>query len=462
MPSSRGPLSALLVAGTHSGAGKTTVTIGLIGALRRRGLTVQPFKVGPDFIDPMHHQHASGRPPRNLDGWMLSAQENRASFARGTADADIAVIEGVMGLFDGADAKSDRGSAAQMAKLLGIPVVLVIDAGAMARSAAALIHGYDSFDPDLRLAAVLANRIGGPYHAQMIRDAVAGAVPILGALPRVDDLTVPERHLGLHLPHEAREDYVQRLAELIEEHIDLDLLLETGAIDRPAGAPAIGGEASAADVRLGVARDEAFCFYYTDNLELLRHAGAELIEFSPLRDPVPAGLDGLYIGGGYPELHAATLAENSDTRTTIRELAGTGLPIYAECGGLMYLAEELEVDGETYPMCGVLPLRTKMPAGLTLGYVEIETTGGPFGAGHHARGHVYHHSRIDGEAQTQRSYRVTNNRGEQDAEGFHIGNTLATYIHIHFASAPDLPTSFVHTCRQNRNSTPGGLADNHD
>jgi cobyrinic acid a,c-diamide synthase len=356
----------VLIAGTHSGAGKTTVTIGLIGALRRRGLTVQPFKVGPDFIDPLHHQHASGRPPRNLDGWMLSEQDNRAAFARATADADVAVIEGVMGLFDGADAKTDCGSAAELAKLLGIPVVLVIDAGAMARSAAALIHGYHSFDPQLRLAAVIANRIGTRSHAQMIRDAVAGEVPILGALPRVGDLTVPERHLGLHLPHEAREDYVERLAELIEGHIDLDLLLQIGAIDRPATAPAAVAGENVATVRIGVARDEAFCFYYTDNLELLEQAGAELVEFSPLSDPVPAGLDGLYIGGGYPELHAAELAENSDTRKTIRRLAASRLPIYAECGGLMYLAQALQVNGHTYPMCGVLPFRTEMPAGLTL------------------------------------------------------------------------------------------------
>jgi cobyrinic acid a,c-diamide synthase len=446
----------VLIAGTHSGAGKTTVTIGLIGALRRRGLTVQPFKVGPDFIDPLHHQRASGRPPRNLDGWMLTPEANRDRFARTTVDADVGVIEGVMGLFDGSDAKSDRGSAAEMAKLLGIPVVLVIDAGAMARSAAALIHGYNTFDPHLRLAGVIANRIGSESHAQMISDAVAGEVPILGALPRVGDLIVPERHLGLHLPHEAREDYVQRLSELVEQHIDLDLVLETAAIDRPAARPpaaiSVAVPATPAEVRIGVARDEAFCFYYTDNLELLEQSGAELVEFSPLKDPVPPGLDGLYIGGGYPELHAAALAENAGTRETIRELAGSGTPIYAECGGLMYLAEALQLDADTYPMCGVFPFTTKMPAGLTLSYVEIETTGGPFGPGHHARGHVYHHSRIEREPPTACSYRVKTSRGEQYAEGYHAVNALASYAHLDFASAPSLPTSFVQTCRRVRGS----------
>jgi cobyrinic acid a,c-diamide synthase len=438
-------LSAIVVAGTHSGVGKTSVTLGLIGAFRRRGLTVQPFKVGPDFIDPLHHQHASGSPARNLDGWMLDPETNLERFARATADADAAVIEGVMGLFDGSDGKSDRGSTAEMAKLLGLPVLLVIDASAMARSAAALIHGYTSFDPDLRVAGVILNNVGGETHAGMIRDAVAGAVPILGALPRAKDLVVPERHLGLHLPHEARADYVDQLATLIEEHIDLDALLANSAIERRT-APAAAAPSPPPRIRLGLARDEAFCFYYTDNLELLEQAGAELVPFSPIDEPLPENVDGIYLGGGYPELHADKLAANTSTREAIREFASAGGPIYAECGGLMYLADTLELDGQTHPMCGVLPFSTTMPAPLAIGYIEVTTTGGPFGSGQTARGHLFHHSAITGEPATDRCYQLKDSRGEETQEGYRIHNVLASYAHLHLASNPALAATFIDQC----------------
>lgn len=440
------PLSAIVIGGTHSGVGKTSVTLGLIGALARRGLTVQPFKVGPDFIDPLHHRQASGRASRNLDGWMLNPATNLGSFARATADADVAVIEGVMGIFDGSEGKSDRGSTAEMAKLLGLPVTLVIDASAMARSAAALIHGFASFDPDLRIAGVILNNVGGDVHAEMIRDAVGEGVPVLGAIPRVPDLVMPERHLGLHLPHEAHQDYVGQLATLIEAHVDVDRLLEVSPIERPTPPPAVAAPSSTA--RIGVARDEAFCFYYADNLELLEQAGAELVEFSPIDDPLPEGLDGLYIGGGYPELHAAELAANEATRQAIRDLAAAGGPIYAECGGLMYLGEKLELEEGAYPLCGVLPFSTKMPAPLKIGYVEISTTGGLFGAGRNARGHLFHHSEISGEPTTARCYHLQTSRGDQTEEGYHLGNVLASYAHLHFASQPNLAAAFVHRCQE--------------
>jgi cobyrinic acid a,c-diamide synthase len=442
-------LSAIVVAGTHSGVGKTSVTLGLIGAFRRRGVTVQPFKVGPDFIDPLHHQHASGRPARNLDGWMLDPETNLKRFARATADADVAVIEGVMGLFDGSEGKSDRGSTAEMAKLLDLPVILVIDASAMARSAAALIHGYTSFDPDLRVAGVILNNVGSETHAGMIRDAVAGAIPILGALPRAKDLVVPERHLGLHLPHEARADYVDQLATLVEEHIDLDALLANSAIERRT-APAAGAPSSPPRIRLALARDEAFCFYYTDNLELLEQAGAELIPFSPIDEPLPETIDGIYLGGGYPELHADKLAANTSTREAIREFASAGGPIYAECGGLMYLADTLELDGHTYPMCGVLPFSTTMPAPLAIGYVEVTTTGGLFGSGQTARGHLFHHSAIAGEPATDCCYELKNSRGEETQEGYRVNNVLATYAHLHLASNPALAAAFIDQCARFR------------
>lgn len=444
-PAGSSPLSAIVIAGTHSGVGKTSVTLGLIGALRRRGLTVQPFKVGPDFIDPLHHQHASGRTPRNLDGWMLTPQVNRQRFARSTADADVAVVEGVMGLFDGSEGGSERGSTAEMAKLLGLPVVLVIDASAMARSAAALIHGYATFDPDLRIAGVILNNIGSQAHAAMIRDAVAGTVPILGALPRAADLVVPERHLGLHLPDETRAGYAGQLSALVDQHVDVDALLTASMIDRPSCEEA--PHVQPLSVRLGLARDDAFCFYYADNLELLQQAGAELVEFSPLRDPLPAGLDGLYIGGGYPELHAAELTANTAARQAIRSFADAGGPIYAECGGLMYLAEALHLDDATYPLCGVLPFSTRMPAGLTLNYIQVTTTGGLFGPGHVARGHFYHHSEIINQPQpASYCYHLQTSRGDQAEEGYQAGNVLASYAHLHFASQPALAAALIQRC----------------
>jgi len=437
-------LSAIVVAGTHSGVGKTSVTLGLIGALRRRGLSVQPFKVGPDFIDPLHHRHASGRMPRNLDGWMLAPETNLRRFAAATADADAAVVEGVMGLFDGSDGGSERGSTAEMAKLLRLPVVLVVDASAMARSAAALVHGFASFDADLQVAGVILNKVGGEAHANMIREAIAGTVPVLGALPYAADIVVPERHLGLHLPNEARESYVERLATLVEEHVDVDELLRVSRTERRPSPPQPARHRPT--VRIGVARDDAFCFYYADNLELLEDAGAELVEFSPIDGALPDDLGGLYIGGGYPELHAEALAGNTAVRDAIREFAAAGGPIYAECGGLMYLADALHVEERTYPMCGVLPLETRMPAPLQIAYVRVTTTGGLFGAGNEARGHVFHQSEIVGEPNIDSSFELETTRGERTREGFTVGNVLASYAHLHFASCPALPAAFVGRC----------------
>jgi cobyrinic acid a,c-diamide synthase len=437
-------LSAIVVAGTHSGVGKTTVALGLIAALRRRGLTVQPFKVGPDFIDPLHHTHAGGRPSLNLDGWMLTPEVNRARFARATADVDAAVVEGVMGLYDGSEGRNDRGSTAEMARLLRLPVVLVIDASAMARSAAAVVHGFATFDARVEMAGVILNRVGGRHHADMIRDAVAGDVPVLGALPRVDEMVVPERHLGLHLPHEAHEEYVEQAADLIGVHVDVDRLLAATRIPRQHVAEP--PEPAPAAVRIALARDEAFCFYYDDNLDLLRRAGAELVEFSPIRGRLPPGADGIYIGGGYPELHAAALSQNAAATHAIRDFAAAGGPIYGECGGLMYLAEHLRLNGVSHPQCGVLPLSTRMPAKLALAYVEVTTTGGLFGSGRTARGHVFHHSEIDGEVSLERCYQMRTVKGDATSEGYQVRNVLASYAHLHFASNPDLARAFVAAC----------------
>ena len=308
------PTRGLVIAGTQSGVGKTTVTLGLLYALARRGLTVQPFKVGPDFIDPGHHTRAAGRVCRNLDGWMLSREANLALFRRQAREADVAVVEGVMGLFDGYDGASEAGSTAQMAKWLGLPVLLVVDARAMARSAAALVHGFASFDPALNLAGVVFNRVGSPAHLEYLQQAMTSlpGVRCFGGLPRDQELAIPERHLGLATAedHPLDDAYLDHLADRLETHLDLPGLL--AALPRLAlpeePAPAVTPPL----VRLGVARDRAFCFYYPENLELLASFGAELVPFSPLTDrELPAGLDGIYLGGGYPELYAGQLAANA-------------------------------------------------------------------------------------------------------------------------------------------------------
>src|SRR3954452_3838210 len=330
-------MHTILVAGTHSGAGKTSLTVGLIGALRRRGLVVQPFKVGPDFIDPAHHAQAAGRPAHNLDGWMLSRESNLELFALHTRDADVAIVEGVMGLFDGSDPRSETGSAAEMAKWLGAPVLLVIDASAIARSAAAIVHGYATFDPDLQMSGVIANRVGSAGHAELIRAALDGGPPLLGWLEADTSLTIPARHLGLHLPRAADVD-AQRdaLAAAVERTVDVEAVLASSVTEPPRSGSSDPSPPRARRARIGVARDDAFAFYYEDNLALLEAAGAELVEFSPLRDNLPDALDGIYLGGGYPELFARELEANAAMRAAIRKFAAVGRPLYAECGGLMY------------------------------------------------------------------------------------------------------------------------------
>ena len=467
----------LVVAGTGSGVGKTTVTLGLLEAYRRRGLVVQAFKVGPDFIDAGLHAMITGRPSYNLDGWMCGREAVLATVARHTGDADVAVVEGVMGCFDGADATGEDGSTAQIAKWLGAPVVLVIDASGQSRSAAAVVAGFERFDPALTVAAVIANRVGGDVHGRWLAEAIEAscrAVPI-GAIPRDDALILPERHLGLVTAAEGllTPDFRAHLSDVIERHVDLDSLLRIAARLPSAGfagATDPGGRQGGVRhqahddrrkgdevplrVRLGVANDVAFQFYYEENLALLREAGAELVFWSPLRDEVP-DVDGLYFGGGYPELHAQRLAGNVGALKTVRQLAEGGTPIYAECGGLMYLADALEdPDGVAHPMVGLLPSTIRMrPRSMTLGYREIRfTSDAPLGrAGTAARGHEFHYSTIDPvPATVPRVWRLEGRHGVDRPEGYLIGHALMTYVHLHFASNPDLPRTFVEACADAR------------
>lgn len=445
---------ALVIAGTASGVGKTTITLGLLEAYRRRGLRVQAFKVGPDFIDPGFHALVTGRPSYNLDGFMCGRERVEATVARAAAGADLVVIEGVMGCFDGYDGSSDDGSTAQIAKWLGAPVVLVIDAKAQTRTAAAVVLGCERFDPVLDVAAVIANRVGGAVHRRWVEEAITAAcrAAFVGAIKRDPAFTLPERHLGLVTAMEGTltPERRARLADTVEASIDLDRLLTIAAPLRDEGAapPRPSGPVRA---RLGIARDAAFQFYYEENLERLRAAGAETVFWSPLVDQALPEVDGLYLGGGYPELHARELSENERARKAVREFAEAGKPIYAECGGLMYLAAALEdLQAVAHPMVGLLPATVRMhPRTLSLGYTEAAFTADtPLGpAGTLARGHEFHYSTLDPVPETvPRVYRLYRRRGGERAEGYLIGGTLMSYVHLHFASNPQLADHFVAAC----------------
>ncbi len=448
----------LLVAGTHSGAGKTTVTLGLLAALRRRGLTVQPFKCGPDFIDPTLHRLVTGRVSYNLDPRMCGPDFVRDCYARHAAEADIAVVEGVMGLFDGG-----AGSSAALARLLDLPVVLVLDARAMAESAAAIVKGFAELDPRLRLLGVICNRVGGGRHLDMLREAIGQhcRVELLGGLAREADFVIPERHLGLYMGDEAplSAAALERLATEVTAAIDLDRLLALAATAAPQPVPApsfVAVAAAAPRVRLGVARDAAFCFYYEDNLALLAAAGAELLEFSPLTDSeLPSGLDGIYLGGGYPEMYAGQLADNRAMRDTIRRWSEAGRPLYAECGGFMYLCEAIsDGEGRSFPMAGIFPTTARMPADrAVLGYREVTLTApgllGP--AGSRLRGHEFHYSTIDPMPdEIERVYRLADGRAEGYTRHRH---TLGSYLHLHFGASPETAGHVVGWCRASRGET---------
>ena len=437
-----------------------------MAALAKRGLNVAPFKVGPDFIDPGHHSRIAGVASRNLDGWMLPRKFNLDTFAACTKNADIAVVEGVMGLFDGYDGRSEAGSTAQMAKWLNLPVILLVDAASMARSAAAIVMGFEHFDAELTYAGVIFNNLGSHRHLQYLVEAVQDHVemPCLGGIFRNKDIAIPERHLGLvtQEDHPFAEDSIDRLAEHVENSIDLDLLLNnlsdiaiTGQNHRTQPAQ------EQKKVRIAVARDHAVCCYYADNLELLEKQGAELIFFSPIDDRhLPEDIDGLYFGGGYPELFADKLAQNSALRYRIKEKSVDGMPIYGECGGFMYLCRELvDLDHKRHRMTGCFPFATSMFKRLrALGYREVTLTRDTAigKAGLTVRGHEFHYSAlVDVSRDIPTAYSISDRSGMDKApEGYVINHTLGSYNHLHFGSQPDVARCFVENClayRQQRN-----------
>lgn len=456
-------MKGLLIAGTASGVGKTTVALAIMAGLRRRGLAVQPFKCGPDFLDTGHHTRICGRAARNLDTWMLSVEANRSVLRNAARGADVMVAEGMMGLFDGKNGSTEFGSSAEIAKLLRLPVVLVVDAAKSARSVAAVVMGFEMFDAELRLAGVILNRVASEWHYEMLREAIESSckTKILGWLPLEPAIAIPERHLGLHGAAEqaadSQEAAIDAFAALAVKHLDLDGLLELECGLEMAGVepPRVTALPFGDAVRVGVPSDRAFSFYYEDNLDLLREQGVEIVWFSPLTDAsLPSGLDGLYLGGGYPELHAEQLSGNRQMLEDVRTFAASGRPVYAECGGMLYLSESLRVDEGSYAMAGVLPLSMQMTDRLVqFGYVTVEFTEDCLlgRKGTAVRGHSFHHSRIASQGDVATNYHVQYSMsGKEEQEGFRQGNVLASYIHLHFRANPAVAENFVAAIRQAR------------
>ncbi len=441
-----------IIAGTHSGCGKTTLTMGLISALRSRGFKVQPFKSGPDYIDPGFHALAAGQTCRNLDTRMMNDSIVLELYKRQIRKADIGIVEGVMGLFDGAGINDERGSAAHLSKVLGLPVLLVIDARAMARSAAALARGFIDFDPDVHVSGFLLNRVGSERHATLLISAIEDATgrPVAGCVFRSDDMSLPDRHLGL-VPvweNEGATEFIDRIRVQVGRSLNLDKLLSLAEDTRPLPEES-GGLFTRLEavVHIGkpviaVARDAAFCFYYQDNLDFLKAAGARLVEFSPLSDQkLPDNTAGIWFGGGYPELHGKALSENQDLLEDIRKSARSSMPMFGECGGYMYLSEAIvDAEKKRYPMAGVLPGTAVMGSKLaSLGYCQVslacDTIFGP--AGIELNGHIFHWSKMTDMPEDSRPLF----HGIEG--GVSIKNVVGSWMHVHFASNPQALKSFV-------------------
>ncbi len=465
-------MPAILIAGTHSGVGKTTVAMALMAAFARR-CAVAPFKVGPDYIDPSHHTAICGRASRNLDTFMMGEAGVRETFAKAAAGTDICVIEGAMGLYDGMGS-SDTASAAHVARVLGLPVILVVDVKGVSRSAAAIVKGYCDFDKRINVAGVILNKVGSPRHGNMVRTAIRQelSVPVVGEIPKSSRIELPSRHLGLYMAHEGyRADYVTELESLAEDHLDIPAIQDiaqqtqdTGyAVADGGGDGGSGGGSGVVvgdddddngdgsgsarhDITIGVARDPAFCFYYRDLIDSLKR-DANLVFWSPLADDLPEA-DGFYFGGGYPELYAKELSARSKTGKEIRDAAADGVPIYGECGGMIYLCESLiDLDGNAYPMAGVLPAETAMTNRLqALGYTDATVSGNPVVSRGRIRGHEFHYSETDCAPDVRFAYRMNRGKGIRDGmDGMVEYATLGSYMH----APPSFDVSrFIESCRR--------------
>jgi cobyrinic acid a,c-diamide synthase len=449
----------VMIGATGSGVGKTTVTVALIRALRQRGLKVAVFKCGPDYLDPTYHRRAAGVTSHNLDGWMMGRDAVLATFAHAAENFDLAIIEGMMGLFDSATPTGDEGSSAEIAKWLRAPVLLVTDASGMARSIAAMATGYAHFDPTLNVAGVICNRIGGRGHLDLLRSA-SPEVPVLGGFPGNSGLAFPERHLGLRTADEdsVPEKLFDAWGRLASEWLDIDEII---SIARAAPELKLDYVTTRLETkpkcRIGLAWDDAFHFYYEDNLRRLENLGAEIVRVAPSRDEKLPEVDGLYFGGGYPEVLARDLSSNHSMIAAIRAFADSARPIYAECGGLMYLAEAIRTLDETnWPMVGLISgVAVMSPRLQAIGYVEIETTAPSIlgAVGTRFRGHQFRYSTLENrgaDATPPHLYRVRPKWGSEFEEGYQRGNLVASYVHAHWASNPAVAESFVRACKNAR------------
>lgn len=452
---------AFVIAGTSSGCGKTTVTLGLLRALIARGLRVQPFKIGPDYLDSGWHSAVTGIASRNLDAFMLPTQTLNGLFVKQMQHADIAVIEGVMGLYDGYGTDPNYCSSAAMAKQLGCPVILLVDGKAVSTSIAATVMGFQKFDPTLNIAGVILNRVNSDSHYQLLADAITRycGLPVLGRVPTMADVALPSRHLGL-VPaqeHTPQDERWKQLAQQLEKTVNIDHLLALSHLSAlPEGeVPTPPDAALAAGLTLALAEDEAFNFYYPDNLEMLEQAGVKIQRFSPLHDDKLPDCQMIWLGGGYPEVHAAKLAANVRMRDSLREAHQQRIPLYAECGGLMYLGESLtDGEGETHAMCGVLPGHSQMGKRLTrFGYCEATALHNTLLArkGETLRGHEFHYS--DFSCPLPAAFDCCKWRDgiaiSRWQGGVQHQATFASYLHVHFAQRPALLNHWLTLARGN-------------
>ncbi len=460
----------ILIAGSQSGSGKTTLTIGLTAALRGRGLKVQNFKIGPDYLDPTWLAAASGRPCYNLDGWMSGRDYVEGLFSRVSRDADVAVIEGVMGLFDGARPSGSEGSSAEIARWLQAPVLLVINAGGMSRSIAAVVAGFSCFEQGVTVGGVVANRCGSEKHRAVLGESLdsSNLPPLVGAMPRMGLPALNSRHLGLETAEQGKNfstDLFEDFAAAAEQYIDMEKVLDIARHAPPISYPRESlaeEDRPAGRTRIAVARDQAFHFYYQDLLDQLERLGCSIEFFSPLRHAsIPNGVDAVYLGGGYPEVFAGELADNRGMLDSMRGFARSGRPVYAECGGLIYLSKAITApEGQRYPMAGVLPCETRMlKTRKRLGYVEVKlrrpTLWGSEGT--NFRGHEFHYSELTGDFPEQGEWvRTYDVKARKDScareEGFYQPGSriLASYIHLHLASRPAALVYFLNMCLRAR------------
>ena len=445
----------LIIAGVTSGVGKTSISIALMNSLREKGYKVQGFKVGPDYIDPSYHTAITGRQSRNLDPWLMGEKGLLASFNDASKDADFAVIEGVMGLFDGLSGSSNFASTAHIAKLLKSPVVLVMDAAKAARSIAAVALGFTKFDTGIKIEGLILNNIAGEKHAKYCMDAIKQKVrvPVLGTIRRNKEIELQERHLGLVPTSEKKEleKKILSVANYMQEQIDVD---KAASIAKKAPKLHIKGNSKRKSIKttIAVALDESFNFYYADNFDILRSLGAELKFFSPVNDETIPDADGLFLGGGFPEVLADKLEKNSGMLRSVKNAASDGMPIYAECGGLMYLTKSItEFDGKKHGMVDLFDADTVMDKKLTLNYTEAKITDRCLIAetGKTIRGHEFHYSKIDNVRKDVRfAYKLSKGKGVNGGmDGLMEYNTLASYMHLHFANR-NLAENFLLNCQQ--------------